>query len=59
MEHLLNNPWAKQDAADRASRDQAAYPFALAWLGALLAGLALAGLVAYEVYRGFSGVYGP
>ena len=54
---LLHHPRA--GAAERSSRDRAAYPAALAWLAALLSGLELATLAAYEVYRGFAGVYGP
>ena len=57
MERLRGSRWADQEAAGRSTRDRAAYPTALAWLGVLLAGLALACLTAYRVYHGFAGVY--
>jgi hypothetical protein len=58
MERLHGNQWADGEAAARYTRGRAAYPTALAWLGVLLAALILAGLAAYQVYRGFAGVYG-
>jgi len=49
---------ALDEARERTARDRGRYRTALVWLGFLLIGLALAGVLVYCAYRGFSSFFG-
>jgi hypothetical protein len=49
---------SRDQARDRAARDEAGYRRGLAWLGVLALGLALAGVAAFLIYAAFANVFG-
>jgi hypothetical protein len=49
---------SRDEAHDRAARDEASYRRALAWLGVLALGLAVVGVVVFLIYATFTDVFG-